>query len=71
MIGGFSQGGCVALAAAFKCPQPLAGVVALSSVFPRGVADKPAPGPPPQQTSPTTHPRALLRSLRQTSRGDE
>ena len=44
MIGGFSQGGCVALASAFSCPHPLAGVIALSTVFPRGIADKPAPG---------------------------
>lgn len=41
IIGGFSQGGCLALAAAFKYPQALGGVIGVSTWFPRGIADAP------------------------------
>jgi len=42
VLGGFSQGGCVALAAALSCPHELGGVMALSTWFPRGIADTPS-----------------------------
>lgn len=42
VIGGFSQGGCVALAAALTYKKQLGGCVAVSSWYPRGVADEPS-----------------------------
>jgi predicted esterase len=41
VLGGFSQGGCIALAAGLSCKHQLAGVMALSTWFPRGIADEP------------------------------
>jgi len=43
IVGGFSQGGCVAIAAAMTFEQELGGVMAVSSWYPRGVADTPTP----------------------------
>jgi len=42
VLGGFSQGGCLALAAAFQYPEALGGVIGVSTWFPRGIADKPS-----------------------------
>jgi len=41
VLGGFSQGGCVALAAALSYPEELGGVMASSTWFPRGIVDSP------------------------------
>eukprot|EP00277_Geminigera_cryophila_P033637 CAMPEP_0173130894 /NCGR_PEP_ID=MMETSP1102-20130122/60312_1 /TAXON_ID=49646 /ORGANISM="Geminigera sp., Strain Caron Lab Isolate" /LENGTH=509 /DNA_ID=CAMNT_0014042097 /DNA_START=1 /DNA_END=1530 /DNA_ORIENTATION=+ len=43
VLGGFSQGGCIALAAALSCEHELGGVMALSTWFPRGIVDEPTP----------------------------
>jgi len=42
VLGGFSQGGCIALAAALSCSHELAGVMACSTWFPRGIVDTPS-----------------------------
>jgi len=42
VLGGFSQGGCIALAAALSCKEQLGGCMACSSWFPRGIVDKPS-----------------------------
>jgi lysophospholipase-2 len=42
VVGGFSQGGCIALAAALSCPHELGGVMASSTWFPRGIVDTPS-----------------------------
>lgn len=43
VLGGFSQGGCIALAAAMSCEHELGGCMALSTWFPRGIVDTPTP----------------------------
>jgi len=42
VVGGFSQGGNVALAAAMQAKVPLGGAIGLSTWYPRGIADKPS-----------------------------
>jgi len=41
VVGGFSQGWCIALAAALSCQHQLGGVMAISTWFPRGIVDEP------------------------------
>jgi len=43
ILGGFSQGGCIALAAALSYKEELGGCMACSTWFPRGIVDTPSP----------------------------
>ena len=53
VLAGFSQGGVIALGAAMQAEHCLGGVMALSTWFPRGIADTPEKVDDPKQLGPT------------------